>query len=551
MTRLTPPVPGLWVPFAHRNCTHNEEISLRNRVIGEVPLPTRWGLSALEAEARRISNQLPTLAPMSRESFIDHFTGAKRSRYQQAADDLDLRPLNFERDGEISAFVKSEKFSPHAKENPDPRMIQARNGRFNTEVGVFLKPIEHHLYRLKSLRSGFPLLAKGTSMRNRGRVLWRIWSSFKNPVAIILDGSRWDKHITRRILEIEHGVYLRSINDPHFASLLELQLTNKCRTSGGWKYRVDGGRMSGDMNTALGNCLLMILMVKACFTALKHRFELYDDGDDVIVIVERENVDDCVAKLPGLYLEFGQEVKIESVAYRFEDIEFCQSRPVVDNTGEYAMVADWRKILSQSASGTRFWHEPTTRADMAYSVGQCLMALYPGMPIIQKYAQQLCASGGKLNPGIHNTDWIYKVRAAGAIQELGKLGPEPITGTTRESFAKAYGVTPIQQLQIEKQLSLWTLPEGTTDIAPEIGPGWRLDYTPGRGTTEWEWSPTTKILHRPYQDHPTGLNSQHASQEVPDLSGTNNCRVQENAHQFSHQGHPRNNVVENDDSTGE
>lgn len=160
LTRMFPSIPGLWATYSHRNCTCNEFIAMRNRVLGRVPEPTRKGLSMLRAEARRIGRQLPSTPTMSVSSFVNHYSGKRRTRYEQAAKDLKARPLTLPRDAEISAFVKSEKFNPGGKVNPDPRMIQARNARYNIAVGVYLKPIEHELYRMKSERTGLPFLRR-------------------------------------------------------------------------------------------------------------------------------------------------------------------------------------------------------------------------------------------------------------------------------------------------------------------------------------------------------------------------------------------------------
>jgi len=249
----------------------------------------------------------------------------------------------------------------------------------------------------------------------------------------------------------------------------------------------NGRRMSGDMNTALGNCLLMVLMVRAFMREQNIHGEIFDDGDDVLVFFEEKFLDQVLRTCHDTFLGFGQEVKVENVAHRLEDIVFCQSSPVIDNSGKYAMVANWKKIISQSASGTRYWQEEKTRADMGYSVGQCLLALYAGMPIIQTYAQRLCASGGVLNPEIYNTDWVFKLGREGERRELGTLAPEPITTATRESFWKAYGIDPTQQVMLEDMLDDWTLTTGTQDQPPEVLPGWALEYAPGMGPTAWEW----------------------------------------------------------------
>lgn len=488
LTRMIPSLPGTWVTYTHKNCSHNEEVAIRNRVIGDVPQPTKEGLSMLEAEARKIGQKIPKTSQMTHESFVNTYTGKRRQRYQHAVDDLAVRPLELPRDARISAFVKSEKFSSAGKKNPDPRLIQARNARYNTSVGIYLKPIEHHLYRLKSERTGLPLLAKGLCPKRRGEVIAQIWETFDEPVAVSFDGHRWDQHVAKEVLEIEHLVYLMSNNCSVFAKLLKAQLVNICRTQCGFWYKVLGGRMSGDMNTALGNCLLMIIMCFAYLNSLQIKFEVLDDGDDVLVFFERRHLKKVIETCHAAFLSFGQEVKVENIAFKLEDIIFCQARPV--RIGDsWVMVADWRKIISQSTCGTRFWHEPKTRVDMAYSVGQCLLALYPGVPLIQTYAQQLCSFGGKMNPAIHDTDWMWKVKPTGTRRLLGTLCPEPITAASRDSFHKAYGVDALEQMLLEDMIRKWKVPTGEASASDlnEVGGEWEWDYHPRSLPTPWEW----------------------------------------------------------------
>lgn len=455
ITSYTPPISSCWLPYTHRDCTHNEYVAIRNRVIGDVPQPTQAGLQWLHAEARQLSRQIPETTQMSYGGFLDHYSGRRRARYEQAVTSLTYKPLDPIRESYISAFVKAEKFDPAAKTNPDPRMIQARNSRFNTEIGLFLKPIEHHLYRLKDATSGLPLIGKGLNHQARGSVLAKKFRRFKKGVCFSIDASRFDQHVARQVLEVEHSVYLRSNNDSYFRTLLKQQLKNRCFTRNGWGYSVDGGRMSGDMNTALGNCVLMVCMVRAAMKQLNVvNFDIFDDGDDCLVFCEEEDFEVCNNGMIPVFLEFGQELKIENVARSLEEVVWCQCRVVEGLDGDMQMCADWRKVLSQSCAGVIHW-DKDNRKDMAFSVGQCLLAVYPGMPIIHKYATRLCSTGGSLHKDIFNTDWLYKLAPTGLGSRLGTLFADTPTQGTRSSFAAAYGIDEIEQLRIEEALDNW------------------------------------------------------------------------------------------------
>jgi hypothetical protein len=483
MTRMCPPIPGLWAVYTHRNCTHNEEVALRNRVIGAVPLPSQAGVRHLRQTLPILLRRMPSISPISKEAFCDHYTGRRKTRYLEACKSLQDKALVLPKEALVRAFVKSEKFSPE-KVNPDPRMIQARSPRFNVEIGCFLKPIEHHIYRLVD-DDGDPYIAKGMPPWARGEAIWKMWNSFHSPVAIILDGRRWDQHIAQEILQLEHDFYLACIDDPWFRELLSTQLFNKVVTAGGWRYKVKGNRMSGDMNTALGNCVIMLLMILTIARKLGIKVKVLDDGDDIVVMIDAKDLDLFMANVGPMFTSFGQEVKVEATAHRMEDIDFCQSRPVRTNTGGYTMLPNWRKIISQSTAGVRYWAEPKTRIDMAYSVGQCLLALYPGMPIVQTYASKLC-SMGKFNRSIMDTDWMWKVLPTGKARGLGTLGPEPITMDTRDSFASAYKVDPIDQVAIENAILKWELPVGSHVMGQVVSGEWQWDHCICHDPAGWD-----------------------------------------------------------------
>lgn len=448
-------------------------ISLRNRVLGEVPRPTRDGLSALEAAARKLRHQLPKTDKMTNESFVQKYTGRRRTRYQNAADSLRKRPLNISNDSRVSAFVKSERMNPSAKTNPDPRMIQARNARFNISIGVYLRPIEHAILRLKDMFK-LPLIGKGLNQKNRAKILQQKMSHFKKPLVISIDSSRFDQHVDYEVLKIENKTYLHCNSSEEFANMLEAQLVSKGRTQHGIKYRSYGKRMSGDMQTGVGNCHDMAMMGDAAMAICGVvRYSLFVDGDDTLIICDQSDE----GKLEGLkdaFLSFGQEIKLENRATRLQDVLWCQCKPCFLN-GEWQFVADWTKILSCSATGTKYWSDKTARYDMGFSVGQCYLALYAGTPIIQSFCNRLCAKG-KINRDIMEADIMFKVRAERLTGSLGNIKTLPVTTANRIAFQDTFGVSVAEQLAIEKRLQDWSIGDGLKKVDQELWPNWTWFY---------------------------------------------------------------------------
>jgi len=84
-----------------------------------------------------IFGHLGTITPWTRAQVVASFKDKRGPRYARAAESLNTRELCFRSDAKVSAFIKSEKFSPADKVNPDPRMIQARGVRYNLELATF------------------------------------------------------------------------------------------------------------------------------------------------------------------------------------------------------------------------------------------------------------------------------------------------------------------------------------------------------------------------------------------------------------------------------
>lgn len=450
-------------------------VSLRERVVGEVNSPSLRGISALRVEARAIAYSLPKTMEMTHTALADRYGGRKKRRYINAAESLKQNPLHMERDSLVNAFVKSEKFHPDLKVDPAPRMIQARNTRFNLEIGIYLRPIEHHIYRLHD-KSGLDCIGKGKNLLQRAQLLERKMSRFNKPLVYSLDCSRFDQHVSLEQLKIEQMVYLKSNPSPYFSMLLDQQLFNKGFTQHGIRYKTRGKRMSGDMQTALGNCLLMIIMTRAaCAEMDVTDYELLDDGDDCLLICEVEEEYKLGGLLPAFH-EYGHELKLENRATALEDVIWCKTKPVWTPSG-YRFVADWIKTLSSSACGTRYWGDPFAVFNMAFSVGQCLLALYGGIPIIQAFALRLCSVGERLNEDIFQSDIYYKVRAENT--NIGSLVAVDVHPLTRESFARAWGVGVEEQLAIESRLAKWQITTNIREVPYELAPDWVWEYQPG------------------------------------------------------------------------
>jgi len=394
-----------------------------------------------------LNNCSATLEPLSNQEWLDRYDGGKRRLYADALKSLETCDF-VKRDACVKAFVKAEKLTSPDK---DPRMIQARSPRFNALLGPYISAYERRLYACRSARIGRggsgAVFAKGKNRDDRGADLLKKFDKFNlkhGPcVALSLDESRFDAHVHLKALKIEHEAYIKAFKSPHrekVRRLLQYQCRNKCSTRHGLRYTVRGRRMSGDTNTACGNCLLSVCMIIGALHDTNFPYDLYDDGDDCVLIVRVQDLQWCLTKLPGIYLGFGQELKVENVTRHFEQIKFCQSRPV--RIGTTAVLCPTpEKVLAQAYVGCREFNDPRQRENYLTSLADAYILEHSGIPMLEAFHRGVRAHLTGLR--VKLTDWWWDHVAR-------KESRSGISDLTRVSFGLAFGFSPEFQIAFEE-----------------------------------------------------------------------------------------------------
>lgn len=472
-------------PFLHHDCIHNQLVSIHNRVCGLVPEPNAAGLASLRKAANHMINRLPTTIPEDYYVMPMRYGGSKRTRYLQATDEV--MHFGFDRkDASVKMFVKSEKLQPDdAKPNPDPRAIQFRNAKYCVEISRFLKPIEEHLYHFDGASKGVPRtrnVAKGLNQVERAQAMRQKLAHFTNPVVVELDASRFDQHVSKALLQIEHFVYYSKCPDPFFEWLCSMQLMNKCTSSRGIKYSTKGKRMSGDMNTALGNCVLMLLMLIAMMEWCS-KWDCFDDGDDVELIIEKRDLPRVMREVHTKFLSYGMEVKVENVAHSLFDINFCQSKVIEFAPGEFKFTRNPWKVISCALAGVKYYNQDGARAKLLHTIGLCELILNLGVPVLQEFALAVlrnCGTDETLNlppDGSLMSRVRRELRALG-LKQIERVEPQPIHEVARHTFQLAFDVSPHRQVQMEDYLRSWRFELSGVVLLPDEWevPTW--DFSP-------------------------------------------------------------------------
>nr|WKV33089.1 MAG: RNA-dependent RNA polymerase [Riboviria sp.]WKV33828.1 MAG: RNA-dependent RNA polymerase [Riboviria sp.] len=296
------------------------------------------------------------------------------------------------------------------------------------------------------------VVAKGLNPGQRGALILRKWQKYRRPVAVGLDASRFDQHVSVAALEWEHSIYNALFKDAELAELLRWQLFNRgvgyCG-DGKVGYAKRGTRGSGDMNTSLGNVLLMCGMVHRFLEDKGISASFINDGDDCVLIMEEQELH----KMKGLrdwFLRFGFSMKQEEPVRVFEQIEFCQSHPVMVGSNAI-MVRNPRKafggdLVTLKARTLKEYSNHLT------AVGVCGGVLSSGVPIHQGFYASMRRNGSGRILDIKKDVWLMGMGFTHmalltdpslVVNEVG------IEARTRVSYWRAFGITPDQQLLVE------------------------------------------------------------------------------------------------------
>nr|QTJ63713.1 RNA-dependent RNA polymerase [Dipteran tombus-related virus] len=221
----------------------------------------------------------------------------------------------------IRSFVKKEKLKGDAYKAP--RLINARSTKYNVALGKYIKRYEKYAV------PEFDEIAKGLDQYQMANDIKRKLAKFRNPMIIEVDYKSFDSHISPKLLQLEHNVYLKSYkNNSELQSLLRKQITNKITSNHGCKHTTIGTRMSGDTNTSIGNTLINLGILKYCLYMYGiEKYELYVNGDDSLIMLEQQDVEIEILKLYFNQCNMIPEIKI-STPHTFE---FCNHLLVQDD----------------------------------------------------------------------------------------------------------------------------------------------------------------------------------------------------------------------------
>lgn len=420
-----------------------------------------WSLRGFRTRLMEVSCHVTAL---TLEEVVETYSGRKHTIYQNALVEIQRRGLR-RKDAFSAAFVKVEKGNT-AKA---PRCIQPRKAPYNLCLGKYIKPLEHKIYKwIAKVFGDGPTVMKGYNVDQVASIARGKWDSFYHPVAVGLDATKFDMHVSAEMLAWEHSIYLNVFkNNPELKKLLRWQMYNK---GGGYcddgklRYSVKGKRFSGDMNTALGNCLIMCAMVWAYSKERGVETKLINNGDDCVVFMELEDLERFQVGLKEWFLALGFRMTIESPVEDFQRMEFCQMRPI-RCCGGWTMVRNITTALTKDTLCTLPLTGEVGLRKWLYSVGKCGLALCGGIPIMQSFYNAYVREGiddeGRIENAVQSQSGMRML--ARGLKERDMV----VSDASRFDVYVAWGITPDEQRAMEQYFDKWRFDYAPTDIVDE------------------------------------------------------------------------------------
>jgi len=404
------------------------------------------------------------IAPLINNHVIDHDGIMKQTRasikkrYEKAyANIMQGRLMHEETSSTLTGFVKFEKTSESnfLEKNKPPRLIQFRSYEYLYLLKSYV--LQHSLFIKESdlvLDQEFygqklkTIFTKTYTNPELADMLLESWNEFKDPVAICLDHSKFDGHYCTELLDLEHMYWDRIFNSKKLRKLLRRQINNKGFTQNGLKFKMKGKRASGEYTTSEGNTTMNYgMLLSICKISGIRKARIHVNGDDSVIICERAEHSELSDNL-WQFNNFNMETTLDIVATQFQEISFCQCKPIRvmrDGVLVWTMIRDPIRTMSR-ASVTETKFEKCISRYLA-SIGLCNLAVNAGVPILQAFSLWLINKSQYDRP-LGAID-KYPAKLSGSD----KISIQPITDEVRYDFETAFGYTPQQQIEMEDRIA--------------------------------------------------------------------------------------------------
>lgn len=346
------------------------------RVCRGTPIPDK---SMLRSARKFVRHMLLTgeVEQMSNEDVtychwrvIINFPESRKLEFDKAKNLLDLDLVTKNKYLEVKGFCKEEDYNGEFKHF---RTINARSDYFKVDVGPFFKQLESKFFKLPEFIKKIPQHQRAQYIMEKvyapgGKYICTDYTSFESGFrAEVMDAIEYEVYHFIGRGHTEFSEFWRKIQ--------VLKHTNRIHYKS-FQADVPATRMSGEMNTSLGNGI---------FNYFAFRFACYLDGIEVRGVVEGDDGLNHVTREPDVrtFEKLGMIIKYEKFD-NIGDASFCGQ--VFDPTA-MQIVRDPIQTLIKMGWSTRKYINANVNTKRALLRSKAMSALYenPGCPIVNKF----------------------------------------------------------------------------------------------------------------------------------------------------------------------
>lgn len=329
-----------YVPMIPRNCFHNIDLCIRNKVLCASPSNEHFDLEIPQVLIETAARVKTCIVPLNWEEWVSRFPPAKQKKHRAEMKETSGHHIRDRAMNASKLFLKAE-FYPAVKA---PRPIHSSPVVLNYCTGRWLIPIAEALAELLPHNICFPI--HGDSEK--------IGSFFSEhmlgKVLVQSDFSQFDSTQHERCLRLINRLMRLCGMPEEVVKLMDLDMESiKVTHRKGFKYLCKNLRLSGRSETLLGNTMLTLMTFLHCCGP--NLCAILVKGDDVLLAFEKACDDIELKEVEHRVTQQGLIAKMEKVHH--VDAEFCSSYFVPFN-GKYVLVPKPGKMLAKA-----FWCKNT------------------------------------------------------------------------------------------------------------------------------------------------------------------------------------------------
>lgn len=332
------------------------------------------------------------------------------------------------------------------------RNINARSNYMKARLGPWVHAMEKVIFAL-------PSFIKYISMPDRpAAIIERCIRAGMN--TIVCDYSCFETSFTKLVQDtFEQQVYKHMVPDLDFHAWMNCITSRNWVTGRGYSLETDCARMSGEMNTSLGNGITNLMMMEFAAEELgMHDLQGFVEGDDGLFSYSGPSVD------PSFFSKLG--FRLTHLDAQADTASFCGM--VFDIESRSVVVDPFYCLAGSGFSNNAVGANARTIATLTAAKGLSIMFQYPNCPLMfswgQRFYRTAMASAGlsdsqmrlSLHKYLLNSRRVDSWERAKLLSACDAKTSPDISVSSRLLFERLYHISPESQVLLERQFDSGT-----------------------------------------------------------------------------------------------